>query len=44
MIHDCDASGTAVLSQYQNQERVISYGSHTLNQAQRNYYTTKREL
>ena len=48
MILDCDASGTAVggvLSQYQNnQERVISNGSHPLNQAQRNYCTTKREL
>ena len=45
---DCDASGSAigcVLSQYQdNQERVIAYASHTLNQAQRNYCTTKREL
>ena len=45
---DCDASGCAigcVLSQYQdNQERVIAYGSHTLNQAQQNYCTTKREL
>ena len=48
MILDCDASGTAVggvLLQHQNsQERVISYGSHTLNQAQRNNCTTKREL
>ena len=44
MILDCDASGPEVLSQYQNHERVISYGSHTLNQAQRKYCTTKREL
>ena len=45
---DCDASGFAigaVLSQYQsNAERVIAYGSHTLNEAQQNYCTTKREL
>ena len=45
---DCDASGSAigaVLSQYQdNLERVIAYGSHTLNDAQKNYCTTKREL
>ena len=47
-ILDVDASGSAVggiLSQYQgNQERVIAYGSHTLNAAQQNYCTTKREL
>ena len=45
---DCDASSFAigaVLSQYQeNSERVIAYGSHTLNEAQQNYCTTKREL
>ena len=45
---DTDASGYAigcVLSQYQdNMERVIAYGSHTLNVAQQNYCTTKREL
>ena len=47
-ILDVDASGSAVggiLSQYQgNQERVIAYGSHTLNASQQNYCTTKREL
>ena len=45
---DVDASGSAiggVLSQYQNnEEKVIAYGSHTLNPAQQNYCTTKREL
>ena len=45
---DTDASGVAigaVLSQYQNnEERVIAYGSHTLNPAQQNYCATKREL
>ena len=45
---DTDASGFAVggiLSQYQNnEERVIAYGSHTLNPAQQNYCATKREL
>ena len=45
---DCDASAHAIggiLSQYQsNVERVIAYGSHTLNSAQQNYCTTKREL
>ncbi|MEW8486026.1 MAG: RNase H-like domain-containing protein, partial [Candidatus Thiodiazotropha sp.] len=45
---DTDASGVAigsVLSQYQNnEEKVIAYGSHTLNPAQQNYCTTKREL
>ena len=45
---DTDASGFAVggiLSQYQNnEERVIAYGSHTLNSAQQNYCATKREL
>ena len=45
---DTDASGYAigcVLSQYQdNMERVIAYGSHTLNVAQQNYCTIKREL
>ena len=45
---DTDASGYAigcVLSQYQDKmERVIAYGSHTLNVAQQNYCTTKREL
>ena len=47
-ILDTDASGDgmgAVLSQLQDgQERVIAYGSRTLNRAQRNYCTTKREL
>lgn len=48
MIPDFDARGTAVrgvLSQEQNnQDKVIAYGSHILNQAQQNYCTTKREL
>ena len=47
-ILDKDASGSAVggiLSQYQgNQDRVIAFGSHTLNAAKQNYCTTKREL
>ena len=47
-ILDTDASGViigAVLSQYQNnKEKVIAYGSHTLNPAQQNYCTIKREL
>ena len=45
---DVDTSGYAtggILSQYQNnEEKVIAYGSHTLNPAQQNYCTTKREL
>jgi len=48
-ILDTDASQTgvgAVLSQIQKdgEERVIAYSSRTLNRAQRNYCTTKREL
>ena len=47
-ILDCDASGTsvgAVLSQIQNdKEKPIAFGSKTLNVAERNYCTTKREL
>ena len=47
-ILDCDSSGFAigsVISQYQfNTECVIAYGSKTLNEAQRNYCTTKRKL
>lgn len=47
-ILDTDASQTgvgAVLSQIQNnEERVIAYSSRTLNRAQRQYCTTKREL
>ena len=47
-ILDTDASNVAigsVLSQVQDgQEKVIAYGSKTLNRAQRNYCTTKREL
>ena len=43
-----DASGVAigaVLSQYQNnEERIIAYGSHTLNPAQQNNCSTKKEL
>ena len=48
IIFDCDSCGFAigsVISQYQfNTECVIAYGSKTLNEAQRNYCTTKREL
>ena len=47
-ILDCDSSVSAigsVISQYQfNTECVIACGSKTLNGAQRNYCTTKREL
>ena len=47
-ILDTDASGVtigAVLSQYQNnEEKVLAYGIHTLNPAQQNYCTTKKEL
>ena len=47
-ILDTDASATsigAVLSQIQNEEEiVIAYASQTLNKAQQNYCTTKREL
>jgi hypothetical protein len=47
-ILDTDASNDgigAVLSQKQNGvERVICYGSHTLNSSQRHYCTTKLEL
>ncbi|KAK3090931.1 hypothetical protein FSP39_015821 [Pinctada imbricata] len=47
-ILDTDASANAigaVLSQVQNnEEKVIAYASKTLNKAQRNYCTTKREL
>lgn len=47
-ILDVDASDYAVggvLSQVQNGvEKVISYGSHKLNKAQRNYCTTYKEL
>ena len=47
-ILDTDASLggiSGVLSQIQDgEERVICYGSKTLNQAQRNYCTTRREL
>ena len=45
---DCDASQLGirgVLSQVQNsEEKVIAYASHTLNKAQQQYCTTKREL
>ena len=45
---DTDASGFAIggiISQKQSgTDRVIAYGSKTLNQAQQNYCTTKREL
>ena len=48
LILDTDASQhsvAAVLSQEQDgEERVISYGSKTLNPAQQQYCTTKREL
>lgn len=47
-ILDTDASANgivAVLSQIHNgHERVISYATKTLNQAERRYCTTKREL
>lgn len=47
-ILDTDASANgivAVLSQIHNgHERVISYATKTLNQAEKRYYTTKREL
>ena len=47
-ILDTDASNYAisgVLSQVQDgKERVIAYGSKTLNDAERNYCTTRREL
>jgi len=45
---DTDASNIAigaVLSQVQNgEERVIAYGSRTLNKSERNYCVTRREL
>ena len=45
---DCDASQLGiggVLSQVQNsEEKVIAYASHTLNKAQQQYCTTKREF
>ena len=45
---DCDSSAVeigSVISQIQNNnEKVIAYGSRTLNQAQQNYCTTKREF
>ena len=41
----CDVSIGAVLSQVQGgRERVIAYGSRTLNKAERNYCVTDREL
>lgn len=47
-ILDTDASANgivAVLSQIHNgHEPVISYATKTLNQAEKRYYTTKREL
>jgi hypothetical protein len=47
-ILDCNASDTAigaVLSQIQDEiERVISYGSRTLNKSERNYCITDKEL
>ena len=48
LVLNTDASGVAigaVLSQYQNnEERVIAYGSHTLNPAQQNYCASKKDL
>ena len=48
LVLDTDASGFAIggiISQIQSvTECVIAYGSKTLNQAQQNYCTTKREL
>ena len=47
-ILDTDASGTAIgstLSQIQDgEEKVVAYGSKTLNRSQRNYCVTDREL
>ena len=41
----CDVSIGAVLSQVQDgRERVIAYGSQTLNKAERNYCVTDKEL
>jgi hypothetical protein len=41
----CDVSIGAVLSQIQNvEERVIAYGSKSLNKSQKNYCVTDREL
>jgi hypothetical protein len=41
----CDVSIGAVLSQVQNgEERVVAYGSKSLNKAERNYCVTDREL
>ena len=41
----CDLSIGAVLSQHQGgQDRVIAYGSRTLNKAEQNYCVTDREL
>ena len=41
----CDVSIGCVLSQVQdNKERVIAYGSRTLNKAERNYCVTDKEL
>ena len=47
-ILDTDASDTAIgaelLQLQEGEEKVISYGSFTLNPAQRNYCTTRKEL
>ena len=45
---DCDASnegiGAVLLQEQDGEQRVISFSSHRLSRAQRNYSTTKKEL
>lgn len=40
----CDVSIGAVLSQVHDRERVVAYGSRTLNKSERNYCVTDKEL